>query len=421
MEQMQNSNPSPHANAAEPAAAAPQAAARVPYTPNQLWLLLGALSIGVAFRLLCDAPYVFAYGAFWLICLAVYLIWNRRALRHNPTGVLTAAAAAAVCLLSAFGLSREFLMPYDVLAIPLLLMLHMAVTTRAVPLRREGAAALAMAEGFFVYPFTAVPRFFGAIGQLFSGKRTGNAYRILAGLIIGLPLTVLVTALLANADLGMRQLVSGMLNRLEIGSVFSDLLIVLVPTVLFYSFLFNALYGKRKPLAAPLPATLSGVTLCIILTLLLAAYGAYAYVQFTYLFGGRLPQEMTYAAYARRGFSELITVSAINFTVYGVCVRFGKPNALVKALCALLLAATAMVIASGVTRLTMYINAYGLTIRRILPMWAMLYLAFATVLAAIRLYKQSMPLMRIAAWSFIAWFLLLHLPDWSAVIRAFNG
>ena len=91
------------------------------------------------------------------------------------------------------------------------------------------------------------------------------------------------------------------------------------------------------------------------------------------------------------------------------------------ALCALLLAATAMVIASGVTRLTMYINAYGLTIRRILPMWAMLYLAFATVLAAIRLYKQSMPLMRIAAWSFIAWFLLLHLPDWSAVIRAFNG
>lgn len=418
MEQM-HSNAAP---AAETATAETVATARVPYAKAQLWLLLGALIIGVAFRLLCDTPYVFAYGAFWLICLAVYTVWNRRALRHNPTGLITAAAAVIVCLLSAFGPAREYLMPYDILAIPLLLMLHMAVTTRPVPLRREGVAAAAMAEGLFVYPFTAVPRFFGAVGQLlFAGKRTGNAYRILAGLVIGLPLMVVVTTLLANADTGMRLLVSGMLDRLEVGRLAADLFVILVPTVLFYSFLYNAVFGKRKPLAEPLPAALPSVTLCIVLALLLAAYGAYTYVQFTYLFGGKLPVEMTYAAYARRGFSELIAVSAINFTVYGVCVRFGKPNALVKALCALLLFATAMVIASGMARLTMYINAYGLTIRRILPMWAMLYLAFVTALAAVRLYKNSLPLMRIAAWSFIGWYILLHLPDWSAVMHAFNG
>ncbi|MEZ4508571.1 MAG: DUF4153 domain-containing protein [Eubacteriales bacterium] len=49
--------------------------------------------------------------------------------------------------------------------------------------------------------------------------------------------------------------------------------------------------------------------------MLLAAYALFTYVQFTYLFGGTLPVDLTYSEYARAGFGQFLVVTLVNFTV----------------------------------------------------------------------------------------------------------
>ena len=44
---------------------------------------------------------------------------------------------------------------------------------------------------------------------------------------------------------------------------------------------------------------------------------------------------------------------------------------------------------------------YGLTIMRILPLWLMAWLAAMTVLAAVRLFRPKLPMLRMAAVSLV--------------------
>lgn len=403
------------------------------YTNAQKWLLLGALLLGIVFDVLTRSTIDFVMPIFWLCYLVVYSILKWNAIRKNWQGSLLAAAAVVLCALDIVrsthlgmtsGDANDALLTLqwiDFAAVPAILMLHMVVTTYDIPLQREGAVIPAWFSGFFVKPFTAIGKCFGALAATLQAKRQGTARRILLGLAVGVPLMLLVLWLLIRADAVMAGMFTSLFDNLHLGELFSHVLLVLVVAILFYSFLYNAAWGKKTTLQQQHTPTWETASMLTVLILLLCVYAVFCYVQFRYLFGGRLPAEYTYSEYARRGFSEICVVAVINFALLGMCIRYGKNSSALTVAKYLLLVSTAVLLASAILRLSLYIGAYGLTIFRILPMWFLGFLSMLTVLCAVRIVREKLPVLRIAGLAFIIWYVVLCAMPWARMIEQWNG
>ena len=80
-----------------------------------------------------------------------------------------------------------------------------------------------------------------------------------------------------------------------------------------------------------------------------------------------------------------------------------------------------LLLASAALRVLLYVGAYGLTMRRILSLWLMAYLAALSALTAVRLVRERLPLVRIMGVALAFWFAALYAPDWYALIGGYNA
>ena len=239
------------------------------------------------------------------------------------------------------------------------------------------------------------------------------------GLLLGIPIAFVAASLLMAADAGMDNAMDRLFGGFRFGNILSFLLRTAIVTVLFFSVYDHALRKPprtvREVVAAWNPLTVATVT-----AMLLCVYAVYVVVQFQYLFGARLPAEMTYSDYAREGFVQLIAVACINFLLFGLTERYARKTAAGTVMQTLLLVATALILSSALVRLLLYIGAYGLTMKRILSLWAMVYLAVLTVLSAVRLCRLRMPLLRIAGMVLLYWYAAFALVPWDTVMAVYN-
>lgn len=397
------------------------------YTTRQKWLVLFALGLGAAFRVLwCEADSLWYFSAFCALLAASFAVWQWPRAKRNASAWVVLAADAALMVLLPIQARLEYMdwmIFFGLLAIPALLLLYAVLVMFPIPEKRESMVLHGLVYGAFVLPFTSVARFFGAAAAAVSGKtedRKGRVKPVLLGLIVGLPLLAAVLALLSGADARMGKLLTGLLDGIDLGGAIGTVITVLFTAMFSYSFFYGSAY--RQKTLRPLPdAVWSAATLTVIGALLLAAYALFLGLQFSYLFGGTLPEAYTYSEYARAGFSELVLVSLINFTLIGLSVRYGEARPHLRAVVWLLLAATVLLLASAALRLLLYIGAYGLTLRRILSLWLMVYLAALSALTAVRLLRARLPLVRIASFALIFYFTALYAVDWGAVAGAWNG
>ena len=109
-------------------------------------------------------------------------------------------------------------------------------------------------------------------------------------------------------------------------------------------------------------------------------------------------------------------MAAINFIAFGICLAYTKESPALRPALLALLGATALLLLSALYRLVLYIRAYGLTINRILPLWFMLFLLAALVLAAVKLYRPKLRLIRLLAGVLVAWYLCLSALNLDAII-----
>jgi hypothetical protein len=68
----------------------------------------------------------------------------------------------------------------------------------------------------------------------------------------------------------------------------------------------------------------------------------------------------------------------------------------------------------------LYIDAYGFTMRRILPLWLMTYFMFLAVVGAVRVYREKTPFLRIGSFALVYWYALFICIDWNTVMYTFN-
>ncbi len=126
--------------------------------------------------------------------------------------------------------------------------------------------------------------------------------------------------------------------------------------------------------------TVEAATVLIVLDSLFAVF---VVLQLAYLFGGRdtlSAAGMTYAAYARRGFFELVAVAALAGAVIVVLdLAVARRSRIQVGASFGLLALTIVVLASALVRLRLYQDAYGWTELRFVVLVAIGWLAVAIV------------------------------------------
>lgn len=135
--------------------------------------------------------------------------------------------------------------------------------------------------------------------------------------------------------------------------------------------------GVAASPAAPARVTLGAVEWLVGLAALNLLFAAFVGVQLATLFGDDdhvlRTSGLTYADYAHEGFGQLLVVAALTLGVIGAALRFGPSGArvAVRALLAVLVVLTFVVLASALHRLDLYLDAYGWTRLRVAAGWAL--------------------------------------------------
>ncbi|MCL1974722.1 MAG: DUF4173 domain-containing protein [Firmicutes bacterium] len=229
----------------------------------------------------------------------------------------------------------------------------------------------------------------------------------LIGIIIFLPLIAVVINLLVSADLAFENFIKNIFAAISIDKLLTYIMqfIVGIP-IAFY--LYGSVYGNikgryaEKITAASFDNTAKIIRIApktaiySILTTFNIIYFIFFAVQAAYLFsaiGGNLPETFTYAEYARRGFFELCAVSGINLGILivshlSVQRAAGEEPQALRIETIIISLFTILLITTALSKMVMYINAYGLTQLRVFTSWFMILLFFIFTVICIRQFKK---------------------------------
>lgn len=359
----------------------------------------------------------------WALFACVFLYLGKRAVYSAQSLLLTAAALALGASLAAtthFGFA--LLNCFVTLGVG-----AMAVFSLGGRLERRWWEPRALTETIrlcFLAFFSHVGKPFRAAGTLIGSEKKALA-GVGLGLVIAIPVLGVVLWLLSSAD----AVFGGLF--LALGEQFSASLTGtlwrILRTVVLGLLLFSALYFLPRPreaksAAIPMRKETQSAPYITVLALLNAVYFVFSFIQIRFLFGGAETAAMQggYAQYARSGFFQLVAVAVINLAVVLTTQTRLPKAAAVKALCALLLTNTAVILVSAAYRMGLYISVYGLSVLRLLTLWGMLVTAVCICAAVFKLFRPSFRFFRVFfAFALASWVLLSLLrPD--ALIANYN-
>lgn len=292
-----------------------------------------------------------------------------------------------------------------------------------------------MLHQLFVIPFYNFTGCFNGVRQVFVKNKKGKGVLSgVIGILFFLPVLILVISLLTNADAAFESL----MDKIQF-SISENMLEHLRDIILglpVACYLYGLIYGNRYKRDAG-HATLESVnghvkafrfapevTVFSALTALNLIYAVFFLAQASYLFSAfsdSLPQSMTYAEYARRGFFELCAVSGINLAVIAVAHLIVKRDK-IKILhgeTAVLCIFTIALIATAMSKMGMYISYYGLTRLRVYTSWFMIALIFLFIIILLRQFR-SFNGTRIAAVGCICLFMALCYGNADGMIAKYN-
>lgn len=296
-----------------------------------------------------------------------------------------------------------------------------------------------LAKAVFAMPlseYTAAPEAIRASGKKGIGRAIGA---VLLGLGIAVIPTVVVLILLVLSDRNFERMFENILQGLPEINI-GPLLFAIPLGILLGFYVFGHLWasgthalggGVKEETAERIKSSLrfSPVPMvCAAVFPLLCLYLLFFASQIPYFIGGfsgTLPEGLTYADYARRGFFELCTVAVINAAVLCGINLFTRRKddrlPIPARITAILLSFfTLTLLTSATAKMLLYIDSYGLSRKRIYVLWLMGLLA---VIFLLGLLHQFLPRMRTAALIFAAVVLFVGIflfADFDRIIADYN-
>lgn len=262
-----------------------------------------------------------------------------------------------------------------------------------------------------------------------SGKKLKKTPKILLGALIALPVLCVVVPLLISSDAAFEGLM------LAVWEDIMEIIARIIVTLLIFVFVFSFMFAVNKKLdvteTAPLKINTHIADSTVVNTALLLLsfiYAVYMLSQLSYFFSafsGLLPEDFTFAEYARRGFFEMCAIAAVNLGLMFLSLvlskyRDKKISKLTKALCLFIGAFSILLIATSFSKMYMYISQYGLTRLRVITSAFMVVLLLVFVYTVIRIFKARFPYMKFAVVTACIVLFSLTLADVDRCVAKFN-
>ncbi|MBP2324756.1 pimeloyl-ACP methyl ester carboxylesterase [Kibdelosporangium banguiense] len=248
----------------------------------------------------------------------------------------------------------------------------------------------------------AIPWVYRGLGAL-RRRATRQSMRVVQSVLVSVILLLVFVPLLASADAAFAAILDDFWPTVDADAVARWFL-------LFGLVAFGAA-GASLAISAPPHfaesdrdrSRLSRVEWALPVGILVALFTGFAVIQFAVLFGGadyvQRTSGTTFAEYARSGFWQLLAVTLLTLGVVGAAARYAPRETardrawlrgLLGALCVLML----VVVASALSRMWTYQQAYGFTVQRLLVEAIELWLGVVYLLviaAGVRLEAKWLP------------------------------
>lgn len=297
-------------------------------------------------------------------------------------------------------------------------------------------------NSILVIPFRNIGCQFKSLGFLSRNRRAES--RQFASIALGLGLTLIVMAvvlpLLMKADSGGFSRIANSALKILGGWKVGETLVYGILAIPIGAYLFGLVAGSahrtgcdtfEKDSTLKFYSSLRilpSATVYTMLGLLCALYILFIGSQLPYFFsafvGERPAGWLIYSEYARSGFFELCRIAAINLIVLTTANLFGqkqsKTGMALKVLNALLAILTLILIATALSKMIMYIGAYGLSMRRLLPCVFMVFMAVICG-GAVALQKWSFSIARLAVGLGVVMLCLLCLANTDGFVANYNA
>ncbi len=299
-------------------------------------------------------------------------------------------------------------------------------------------------NALFVIPFKNFGCQYKSLAFLHRNKQAESRqfFSIMLGLLLTLIVAAIVIPLLMKADSGgFSRISSGFLTflqRMKI-DVWETIAygILAIPIGAYVFGLVAGSVHKRGCNTLKIDNTqkiFSGIqilppaTVYTLLGLLGALYVLFIGSQLPYFFsafmGVRPEGWQVYSEYARNGFFELCRIAAINLIVLTAANLLSqkqcRDSMALKILNSLLAILTLVLIATALSKMLMYIGAYGLLMRRLLPCVFMIFIAILCG-GVVVLQKRSFSIIRLAVGVGAVMLCLLCLADPDSFIANYNA
>lgn len=285
-------------------------------------------------------------------------------------------------------------------------------------------SAIVRPLSFLDAPFKALSK------NIRHGKRSANSMMVIWGLVIALPIAGIFIALFSQADSAFRYFADQIFSKINFnfGNIAFDLFSGTI-AALFFSSLLITMRARKAPKEREIriAARINGLLTATVLFMVNLVQITFVLIQFGYLFAGmKLPDNMSYATYARSGFFQLCGVLCLSVVLIMLCLLFVKkdesrrlPKA-VSVLLTLFISCNYVIIASAIYRMSAYIAAYDLSVKRVMVTWLILVFALCMIGALIKIWAPKFHALSYIAITVIAMVAVLNFVNISALVADYN-
>jgi hypothetical protein len=286
----------------------------------------------------------------------------------------------------------------------------------------------------FSYLFVSFGEFFTDLFKPKGAKKgSTNVLFAVIGIFVAVILLIIVGSLLSYDDN-----FAAMLPDFDIDDIaeYITRLILTVPVAgMIYSVYASSKANKLSKLSSEenmlrsaekmkfIPAMLVILPVCALLIM----YVMFFVSQWAYYVGAfthKLPEAYSYAEYARKGFFELCAVAGINSALIIALSCFtkweGKTGGVLKALIVLLSAATLILIATAISKMALYIDAYDLTRDRLIATLILVFLTLAFIIVILFVFIKKMKALPIIIGVGLVMLLCFSLTNSDRLIAKYN-
>lgn len=224
------------------------------------------------------------------------------------------------------------------------------------------------------------------------------------GLLIVIPMAMFIAILLASADAVFCSLLHDILTfSVDIDGVENvtriAIMLVAVFAVCYGIFAYNVEPQNKKTIDDMAGTGRTGWDSYIAVTVngvMGVMYVVFSGIQIISLFlgMGKLPEEYTYASYARHGFFELVFVCLFNIILVLCTLAYFEGSRLLRALLTIICGCTYIMTVSSAYRMLLYISSYHLTFLRLLVLWGLVMIAVVMTGVLVYTYNQKFSFFR---------------------------